>query len=78
MAVNARFTIDRVTKHAAFQGVEVHMSPVIGRGNEEWAKYTPSGELRMNVNGPAASWFEERLGQQLTLAFDDAPTEKES
>jgi hypothetical protein len=76
MSVAARFKIDRVTRPNA-EGVYVQLSAAIDGGNEDWAKYTPAGQITMSVNGPASAWFEERLGQVLALTFDDAPTGKE-
>lgn len=39
-------------------GVEVTLQPVYGdendKANAEWSKWTPSGELRLNITNPAA------------------------
>jgi hypothetical protein len=32
----------------------VTLRPVTGKGNEEWSKYTPGGELKLYINNPAA------------------------
>lgn len=77
MSVAARFKIDQATKNESTEGVLVRMSAALTEGNEEWAKYTPAGQISMNVNGPAAAWFEERQGQVLAITFDDVPTDKE-
>lgn len=75
MAVAARFRITAITKTASGPVVEpvgeVHLFPDLSKGNGDWAKYTPAGEIRLNVNGPAFPWFEERLGQTVAITFDD-------
>lgn len=77
MSVAARFRVSQITKHAHFQADapsgEVKLQPDLSKGNEDWARYTPSGEITMNVNGPAFPWFEEHLGQVLALTFDEVP-----
>jgi hypothetical protein len=75
MSVAARFKIDQATKSESTEGVQVRLSAALDKGNEDWAKYTPAGHITMNVNGPAASWFEERLGQVLEITFDETPKE---
>ena len=42
-----------------------------GEHNKEWAKYTPSGELRMVVNNPEAS-AQFELGKEYELRFTPA------
>lgn len=32
----------------------VEFQPVVGPGNEEWSKWTPSGSLTMQINNPDA------------------------
>lgn len=50
----------------------VTMSPVQGDENKTWAKYTPSGEFRLNINNPAAvDAF--TLGHVYFVDFDPAP-----
>lgn len=79
MAVAARFKIESTIKNESTEGVLVSLSATVDRvGNEDWAKYTPAGQISMNVNGPAGSWFEERRGQVVALTFDDAPTTEEN
>ena len=42
---------------------------------QKWSKWTPYGELELGTLNPAAfAWFEERLGTDIALTFDD-PTE---
>jgi len=78
MAVAARFRIDQATKSETTEGVFVRLSAAIDEDNSDWAKYTPAGQATLNVNGPASSWFEERVGQVVAITFDDAATDKEN
>lgn len=82
MSVAARFKVTQITKRPGsvargqeFDGPagEVKLQAAIDGGNEQWSRYTPSGEITMNVNGPAFPWFEERLGHVLAITFDDEP-----
>lgn len=79
MAVTARFFVDRIVKHSRFDGIEVFMAPVTGGranspDNSSWAKFTPSGEIRLNVNNPSASsWFESMLGKDIAITFEERP-----
>lgn len=78
MAVQARFFIDRIVKHARFEGIEVFMSPVTGGrasgvDNTDWAKFTPSGEIKLTVtNESAKAWFEAHMGgdHDIAITFD--------
>lgn len=70
--VTARFYVDAVTKRAYNPGhVEVVLKAA-GRGeqNKTWAQWTPSGELKMQINNPpAAAFFEQRLGKDIEMTF---------
>lgn len=76
--VRARFYVESVTKSAYNpEAREVTLSAA-GRGetNKEWAKYTPSGKITMQVNNPsAAAWFDENLGRDLEITFAVVPEE---
>jgi hypothetical protein len=75
MSVQARFFIQSITRNAASNHVQVVMA-ASGRGpeNKTWAQYTPMGKLEMSVNNPeAAKWFEEHLGQDVALVFQERP-----
>jgi hypothetical protein len=38
----------------------------------QWAKYTPSGRIEMSISAEGAQdWFEERLGKDVAITFDD-------
>lgn len=82
MAVNARFWVQKVTKQTVNTSAlqrEVTLQPVIrpsgvpgAEGNVDWAKYTPSGEIRLVITADAAGeWFEDRLGKDVAITFDD-------
>lgn len=77
MAVAARFWVQKVNKSLA-NGSEIHreviLQPVIRPtdDNVAWSKYTPSGEIRLVVTAAGAGeWFEERLGKDVAITFDD-------
>lgn len=78
MAVSARFYVSTVTQRATGQtkpeGGEIILAPAYKDGaNKDWAKYTPSGSITLNVNGPAFGWFRDHLGQDVHITFDDVP-----
>lgn len=73
MAVKARFFVQQVTKNASGY-TTVSMSPSTkGDENKEWAKYTPSGEIKLTINPEtsAGKWFEDRLGEDIPITFGD-------
>ncbi len=59
--VRAKFqVIERRTMLSPEGGVEVRMNPVSADGNPEneiFGKFTPSGEVRMLIIGPAGDQF---------------------
>lgn len=84
MSVSARFYVRSVEKYAAQAQkgwappapvINVKLSPVSGgRGeqNKAWASATPSGEVTLTIgNAGAAAWFEERLGKDVAITFED-------
>lgn len=70
--VVARFYIESTTRSAYNPDhVEVTLKAA-GRGeqNKSWAQYTPSGEMKLTINNPAAAaFFVDRLGQDVELRF---------
>lgn len=74
MAVKAKFYVQQITRNAS-GGCVATLAPVIrGEENREWSKYTPSGKVELNLNpdaGAAGEWFESRLGQDVSITFDD-------
>lgn len=84
--VTARFYIREITRFANGTGwadpapiITVKLSPVSGaksEANKAWASATPSGEISMTIGNPAAAaWFDERLGRDVAITFDDRPEE---
>jgi hypothetical protein len=81
MAVQARFYIAEVHQYASMGGWaapapagKVVMRPVTrGEANKDWASSTPSGEFTMTVHGTAFPWFQDRLGKELAITFEDRP-----
>lgn len=78
MAVQARFWVQKVTKWATSGDNvmhEVQLQPKVrpdGNDNVDWSKYTPSGTITMTVTqGDAATWFEDRIGKDVAITFDD-------
>lgn len=62
MTISAKFKVSRVTPQSPITGkdgqlkqsAEVEMVPDYAEGrNRDWAEYTPSGVIRMYVNGTA-------------------------
>lgn len=73
MAVSARFFVASILKTAS-DSLAVTLLPVVRPTNDniEWSKYTPSGKLEMNVTADGArAWFEDRLGKDVAITFDD-------
>lgn len=74
--IAARFQIASITKRPNSSepyGVVELTAAINGETNKEWAHYTPNGRIEMTVRGPALPWFEERLGQEIALTFEDVP-----
>lgn len=78
MAVSAKFKVQRVTPQSSFAGrngeivesAEIEMVPdYAGDRNKDWSYYTPSGVIRMNVNGPALKVMTE--GKAFTVLFEE-------
>lgn len=84
MAVTARFYVAEITRYAngtsrpgyadpAPFGQVVLRPALKSEANKAWASATPSGEIKKTVSGPALAWYEERLGKDLHITFDDVP-----
>ena len=77
--VTARFYVAEVTRRAHDPAAaEIVLKPAYnnGSGNEAWAKATPSGEMKMQVNNPTAvDWFatamDERRDLHITFGYVD-------
>lgn len=75
MTVQARFYVSQIVKTPS-DYVSVSLFPVTrsnDKSNTDWAKYTPSGKIDMNVSTStsAAEWFEKRVGKDVSITFDD-------
>lgn len=71
MAITAKVTVARKQATAASGDGEtdlVFSADYADGRNKEWAKYTPSLELRMRVKDSVAEQFEP--GQAFTLTFE--------
>jgi hypothetical protein len=82
MTVQARFYVAETTRYAGLGYAEpkpagkVVMRPVTrGEANSMWASATPSGNIEMVIKSGAYTWFEERLGTEIAITFDDVPAE---
>lgn len=82
MTVSAKFKVQRVTPQSPITGkdgtlkdaAEVELVPDYAEGrNKDWAEYTPSGVIRLNVNGPALTQFV--AGTAFTITFEADVTE---
>lgn len=72
MSVTAKFKVSRVTDYqwASEPTAEVEFTPDYAQGkNADWAKYTPSGVIRLTCNNPAVlEQFQQ--GRAFTVTFD--------
>lgn len=73
--VRAKFWVKEIVHHhngaqGTDQPVTVKLAAAYnnGIGNEDWSKYTPSGDITMMITNPAASDFFE-LGKQVYVDF---------
>lgn len=76
MSITAKFKVQRVTPQSPIKGkdgsmkdsAEVELVPdYAGDRNKDWSEYTPSGVIRMYVNGPALQQFTQ--GTAFTVTF---------
>lgn len=77
MNVRAKFRVTEVKKSLYVSSTEkpaevVVLSAAMGDENKQWAKYTPSGQISMQIDNPAAlEQFE--IGKFFYVDFTDAP-----
>ena len=87
MSIRARFYVRRIIKDAVGSGYAqpAPMAQVIlnvvsgskGEANKVWASSTPQGEITLTIGNPvAAAWFEERLGKDIAITFEDRPEDE--
>lgn len=75
MAVQARFYVAKITRHAYNPDhVVVELQATVrGPENKTWASATPAGQITMTVNNErAGAWFADRLGDDVAITFDQA------
>jgi hypothetical protein len=72
MSVRAKFRVYSVTDYGNQKQVTLSAVADNGGSNKSWAKYTPSGELKMTIDNPEAS-DQFAPGQHFFLDF--TPTE---
>jgi hypothetical protein len=84
MSVTARFYVAEMT-HRSYDpdAAEITLKPAYnnGSGNEAWAKATPSGEMKLQVqNHPAVQFFAEAMRDRrdLHITFDYVAAEDEA
>jgi len=73
MSVVAKFFVQTITEHSHTQGAKQVTLRAVSRGeeNKEWSKYTPSGEITMQIlNEVAAEEFV--LGKEYLVRFSPA------
>lgn len=73
MSVLARFYVSEVTRRSYDPEAATVTLQAVGRGpeNKEWATATPSGQITLTIkNSPAAAFFGDRLGKDVTVTFD--------
>lgn len=79
MSVIARFYV-ATTQKFAFNPDQlvVTLHPVTrGEENKSWATATPAGQVQMTIQNPgAAKFFEQRLGKDVVLRFEDGEDDK--
>lgn len=69
--VTLRFYVQSLTEHAGGNWTVV-MAPSYAHGaNAEWAKYTPSGTITLNLSTEAAiDFYREALRDKSTIAIE--------
>lgn len=75
MGVRARMFVQSVTKQAGDTGIANLGAVSRGEHNKEWASYTPSANVSLNLSNkatPALKWFEDRVGKEVYMDFTDA------
>lgn len=78
MSVRARMYVASITKQASDIGTATLQAVSRGEHNKEWASYTPSANVTLNLSNkatPALKWFEDRIGKEIYMDFTDAPDE---
>lgn len=75
--VRAKFRVTAIKSTVGYNTAQkelshVTLNPVTDDANKSWSKWTPTGQLEMQINNPAA--LEQfKLGQCYFLDFTEAP-----
>jgi formylmethanofuran dehydrogenase subunit E len=78
MSVQARLYVAEMTRFAYNPEQAQVTLRAVSRGpeNKTWASATPVAEFKMTIgNAEAVRWFEERLGKDVAVTFQDRPLE---
>ena len=75
--VRAKFRVTSIKKVVSYNSDQhetdhVSLNPVSDPANKTWSKWTPSGQLEMQINNPEAL-NQFKLGQCYFLDFTEAP-----
>lgn len=74
MGVKCIFYVNEVGRNANGTG-RIKLTATTKGDYAAWSKWTPSGEFQIAcLNESATAWFEDRLGKDVAIQFDD-PTE---
>lgn len=74
MGVRAIFYVEEVAKTASGAG-KLKLRAAAKGDYAAWSHYTPSGTVELVcLNADATAWFDERIGKDVAIGFDD-PTE---
>jgi hypothetical protein len=77
-AVEARFYISGYERSSYNPDATTVKLQAVCRGehNKSWSAATPNGQITMTINsGPAAAWFVDKLGKEVSVHFAPAPPE---
>ena len=76
MGVRAIFFVSEVAKIVGGAG-KVKLQAAAKGDYKQWSKWTPSGLIEFTcLNEQATAWFDERIGRDVAIGFDD-PTEED-
>lgn len=70
MKVKAKFKCASITEFEG-GGKEVKLTAAIGKGNEDFSKYTPSGELRMLITPETTAHTYFKPGSVYSLLIEE-------
>ena len=70
--VLANFYVTSVTKRP--NNVSAVSLSAVTKGPNNWSQWSPAGTIELTtVNAKATAWFEERIGKDVRITFDDLP-----